>query len=505
VNGPPGSLAPNLEPPSQEVALYEIRKRIHPRAVHGWFAGWRWTLVFVTQAIFYGLPWLSWNGRQAVLFDLAARKFYIFGAVFWPQDVIYLAVLLIVSALSLFLFTAVAGRLWCGYACPQTVYTEIFMWIERKIEGDRNARIRLDAAPWSLEKFVQRAVKHISWLIVALWTAYTFVGFFTPIRELGLRTVTWQLGPWETFWILFYGFATYGNAGFMREQVCKYMCPYARFQSVMFDKDTLVITYDRERGEPRGPRFRSVKPREKGLGDCVDCGICVQVCPTGIDIRNGLQYECIGCAACIDGCNQVMDRFGYPRGLIRYTTENALARKLDAHSVWKHVLRPRTLVYSALLLAIVAVAAGALAMRNPLKVDVIRDRGALARETAPGLIENVYRLQLMNTDETPRQFTIAVAGLPGIVVAGVEQPIAVGPASTRLIALRLQAPIEGSRQAGSDERHEEGRGDGRHDERHDERRHDELEPGPHKIEFTIRAVDDQEVVRHEKSSFIVPR
>jgi cytochrome c oxidase accessory protein FixG len=501
VNGPPGSLAPKLEPPSQEVALYEIRKRIHPRAVHGWFAGWRWTLVFVTQAIFYSLPWLPWNGRQAVLFDLAARKFYIFGAVFWPQDVIYLAVLLIVAALALFLFTAIAGRVWCGYACPQTVYTEIFLWIERKIEGDRLARMRLDAAPWSLEKFVHRALKHISWFTVALWTAYTFVGYFTPIRDLGIRGMTWQLGPWEAFWVLFYGFATYGNAGFMREQVCKYMCPYARFQSVMFDKDTLVITYDRDRGEPRGSRSKAVNARAKGLGDCVDCGICVQVCPTGIDIRNGLQYECIGCAACIDGCNQVMDKMGYPRGLICYATENALARKLDAFSIRKRMLRPRTLIYGALLLAIIAIAVGSLAMRNPLKVDVIRDRGALARESAPGLIENVYRLQLMNTDETPRRFTIAAAGLPGIAVLGIEQPIAVGAASTRLIALRVQAPIEGLSQPeyherGSDDQHQQSRGDARHEE---------LEPGPHKIEFTIRAVDDQEVLRHEKSSFIVPR
>ncbi|HEX8010591.1 MAG TPA: cytochrome c oxidase accessory protein CcoG [Casimicrobiaceae bacterium] len=500
MNAPLRQPLPPVEPPTQEIALYEIRKRIHPRAVHGGFAAWRWTLVFITQAIFYGLPWLSWNGRQAVLFDLAARKFYIFGAVFWPQDVIYLAVLLIASALALFLFTAVAGRLWCGYACPQTVYTEIFMWIERKIEGDRIARIRLDAAPWSLEKLVLRALKHTSWLAVALWTGYTFVGYFTPIRDLGIRTIGWQLGPWETFWILFYGFATYGNAGFMREQVCKYMCPYARFQGVMFDKDTLVITYDRERGEPRGPRFKSVDPREKGLGDCVDCGICVQVCPVGIDIRDGLQYECIGCAACIDGCDQVMDRMGYPRGLIRYTTENALARRLDTHSVWKRVLRPRTLVYSALLLAIIAIAAGSLAMRNPLKVDVIRDRGALAREAAPGVIENVYRLQIMNTDEKARRFTIRVSGLPGIAVVGVEQPIEVGPVGARLVALRLQAPTEIPEQVRESERRTEDLREERQEENHAQ-----AKPGPHKIEFTIRAVDDEEVVRHEKSSFIFPR
>ncbi len=467
------------EPVSEEVSLYEIRKKIYPRAVHGIFARWRWALVFATQAVYFGTPWLTWNGRQAVLFDIAARRFYIFGWVFWPQDVIYLAVLLIVSAFSLFLFTAIAGRLWCGYACPQTVYTELFLWIERKIEGDRLARIRLDAAPLSLEKFVIKALKHTAWFVVSLWTGYTFVGYFTPIHDLGIRAITWQLGAWEGFWIVFYGFATYGNAGWMREQVCKYMCPYARFQSVMFDRDTMIITYDRTRGEPRGSRSKSVNAREKGLGDCVDCNICVQVCPTGIDIREGLQYECIGCAACIDGCDQVMDKMGYPRGLIRYTTENALAQHLDAPAIWRRVFRPRTLLYGAILLALVAVAVGSLAMKNPLKVDILRDRGALAREAAPGLIENVYRIQLMNTDETARRFSISAAGLPGLAVAGIEQPVAVEPASTKLVTLRLQLPIDAGRDA--------------------------LSPGSHAIEFVIEAEGDSKVNRHEKSSFVIPR
>ena len=469
-----------IQPTNDEVALYEIRKTIHPRAVHGWFARWRWALVFGTQAVFYGMPWLTWNGRQAVLFDLGARKFYLFGGVFWPQDVIYLAVLLILSALALFLFTAIAGRLWCGYACPQTVYTEIFMWIEQKIEGDRLARVRLDAAPLTLEKFVIKALKHSAWFSVALWTGYTFVGYFTPIRDAGVRAITWQLGAWELFWILFYGIATYANAGWLREQVCKYMCPYARFQSVMFDKDTLVITYDRARGEPRGGRAKSVDPRAQGLGDCIDCNICVQVCPTGIDIREGLQYECIGCAACIDGCNQVMDRMGYPRGLIRYTTENALAQHLSPRAMWKRVFRFRTLLYGALLLAITGVAAGSLALRNPLKVDIIRDRGMLAREANPGQIENVYRLQLMNTEERPRRYLVHASGLPGLELMDLHQPIEIGPESTKLFAVRLQAPLEppGGPALGA---------------------------GLHKIELTVQAVDDDKVIRHEQSTFIVPR
>jgi cytochrome c oxidase accessory protein FixG len=477
--------APVLRPiapaAAEEVDLYEIRKKIYPRAVHGDFARARWAMVFLTQAVFYGLPWLSWNDRPAVLFDLAARRFYVFGWVFWPQDVIYLALLLILCALSLFLFTTIAGRLWCGYACPQTVYTDIFLWIERHIEGDRLARIRLDAAPASVRKIGLKGLKHLAWLALALWTGYTFVGYFTPIRELALRALSLQLGPWEAFWVLFYGFATYGNAGFMREQVCKYMCPYARFQSVMFDRDTLVITYDSERGEPRGSRSKSVKPRDKGLGDCVDCGICVQVCPTGIDIRKGLQYECIGCAACIDGCDQVMEKMNYPKGLIRYATENALAQHLDKHAILRRVLRPRTLVYGAILFLIAGATAASLVMRNPLRVDVIRDRGALAREAGPGVLENVFRIQIMNTDEKPRSFAIEAAGLPGLAVVGIEQPVAVGPAASRLVALRLTAPVNAPGATAA------------------------LAPGTHKIDFIVRAIDDDRVIRHEPSSFIVPR
>ena len=463
-------------PPGQdEVDLYEIRRKIYPRAVHGRCARWRVAMVIATQLVFYGLPWLQWNGRQAVLLDLGIRKFYIFGLVFWPQDVIYLAVLLILSALSLFLFTAIAGRLWCGYACPQTVYTEIFLWVERKIEGDRLARIRMDAAPLTLEKFVVKALKHSAWFAIALWTGYTFVAYFTPIGALGVRAITWNLGGWEMFWLLFYGFATYGNAGWMREQVCKYMCPYARFQSVMFDQDTLVIAYDAKRGEPRGGRRRKADPRAAGLGDCIDCQICVQVCPTGIDIRKGLQYECIGCAACIDGCDQVMDKMNYPRGLSRYASQSAMASGATRALEWRHILRPRTLVYGALLLAIATTAAIGLALKNPLKVDVIRDRGALAREASPGVIENSYRLHLMNTDEKPRSFRIEATGVPGLTVVGVDQPVDVPPAGSRLLPFRLQAPV------------------------------DAAPPGPNQIEIVVTAVDGSPVARREKSSFILPR
>jgi cytochrome c oxidase accessory protein FixG len=477
----------------EEVGLYEIRKKIYPRAVHGWFARWRWGLVFATQLIFYGLPWLNWNDRQAVLFEITARKFYVFGLVLWPQDVIYLTALLVIAALSLFLFTAVAGRLWCGYACPQTVYTNIFLWIERKIEGERTARMKLDRQSMSASKFGLKTAKHATWLALALWTGYTFVGYFSPIRDLGVRALTLNVGPWEAFWILFYGLATYGNAGFMREQVCKYMCPYARFQSAMFDRDTLIIAYDAERGEPRGARSRKVDPAKAGLGSCVDCNICVQVCPTGIDIRKGLQYECIGCAACIDGCDQVMDKMGYPRGLIRYASENALVQHYDRNEVRRRMWRPRTLIYTTLLAVIVAITAASLALRNPLKVDVIRDRGTLAREAAPGVIENVYRLQIMNTDEKPRTFTIRASGLRDLGVTGVSQPIAVDAASTRLVPLILRAPAEAvdedDDKGGEQRKHERDRG----------------RQTTRKIEIVVTAQGDAGIERREHSSFIFPR
>ncbi|MDE2429823.1 MAG: cytochrome c oxidase accessory protein CcoG [Burkholderiales bacterium] len=456
-----------------ELALFEERKKIYPRIQKGWFSSWRWVLVFFTQMLFYGTAWLTWNDRQAVLFDLVNRKFYIFGLVFWPQDFIYLAVLLVISALSLFLFTAVAGRLFCGYACPQTVYTEIFLWIERKIEGDRNARIKLDASPMSARKFSLKFTKHFAWIVLALATGFTFVGYFTPIRQLTASLFNFTLGPWETFWFLFYGFATYGNAGWMREQVCKYMCPYARFQSAMFDKDTLIVTYDTERGDPRGARNKKVDYKAKGLGSCVDCGICVQVCPTGIDIRNGLQYECIACGACIDGCDQVMDKMGYERGLIRYTTEHALTEKLDNKAMWHRVFRLRTLIYSGILGLIILVAAISLAYHMPLKVDVIRDRG-MPKVTELGEIENVYRLQVMNTQESARQFSIEVAGVPGAIILN-NANINVPAAAAKALPVRVRIP------AGA------------------------LPAGASRIRFVVKDLDAPDVIVTEKAAFIVPR
>ncbi|MDH5707624.1 MAG: cytochrome c oxidase accessory protein CcoG, partial [Hylemonella sp.] len=426
------------------VSLYEAQQKIYPRSVSGLFSRWRWVLVWLTQLVFYGLPWLEWGQRQAVLFDLGARRFYLFGLVLYPQDFIYLTGLLVISALSLFLFTAVAGRLWCGYACPQTVYTEIFLWIERRTEGDRSARMRLDAAPMSLNKLWRKGGKHFLWLAVAGWTGFTFVGYFTPILELGREFLQLRMTSWEVFWVLFYAFATYGNAGFLREQVCKYMCPYARFQSAMFDPDTLIVTYDEERGEPRGARSRKADPAALGLGACVDCSLCVQVCPTGIDIRQGLQYECIGCGACADVCDTVMDKLGYARGLVKYSTQNAVQGRWSRAEIWRRVRRPRVLIYAFILLAVSIALVVSLVLRTPLKVDVVRDRGALSRIVAGGMIENVYRIQIMNATESVQHYRLSVSGLPGLTLA-TESLLQVDATASRWVAVRIQMPYESTR------------------------------------------------------------
>ena len=460
------------------IKMYSAREEIYPREIKGRYANLRWLCVWLTQLTFYGLPWMVWNGRQAVLFDLSARKFYIFGIVLWPQDFIYLAALLIICAYSLFLVTAVAGRVWCGFACPQTVYTELFLWIERKIEGTRSAQMRLARQPWTPNKIFRKTAKHFSWGLLALWTGFTFVAYFTPENTLRHEVLSAALGPWEWFWILFYSFATYGNAGWMREQVCKYMCPYARFQSAMFDKDTLIITYDQKRGEPRGANMKQMSESGNGLerstGDCIDCSMCVQVCPTGIDIRQGLQYECIGCAACIDACNSVMTKIDLPPGLIRYSTEHAMSNQFSLKQMQQRVLRPRVLIYGGLLLMIILAFFGTLTMREPLKLDVIRDRGSLGREVDDGMIENVYRLQIMNTAETAHRFKLNVTGIESIVLVTSDE-VQLDGTESRAVPIRVRIA------------------------------HGEGKPGSNKIFFELTALDDRNLHVKEKAVFLVPR
>lgn len=470
-----------------ETSLYVKERKVYPRDVSGPLSRLRVAAVVWLLGMFYLFPWLRWDGRQAVLFDLPARKFHVFGLTFWPQDFLFLALLLIIAALALFFFTALAGRLFCGYACPQTVWTEVFLWMERLTEGDRPHRMKLDAGPWTGEKILRKGAKHLLWAAFALWTGFTFVGFFTPITDLGARLSTLSWGGWETFWVLFYAFATWGNAGFLREQVCKYMCPYARFQSAMFDRNTLIIAYDPTRGEPRGPRKRglaSVLERARGLldprtaydyvfraskhpsaatqaaqargtitwdgelgeveplpkfspeelGDCIDCTICVQVCPTGIDIRNGLQYECIACGACVDACNEVMEKLGYPKGLIRYSTQNAI----DGRPT--RVLRPRIIVYGLLLAGFMAAWVVGVATRSDLMIEALRDRNALYRETADGAIENGYTLKIVNKADATREFRIRVeSSLPGLELRDNDAPVRVEAGSVVPVPVVLVA------------------------------------------------------------------
>lgn len=455
----------------QMVFLYEKQRKIYPRMTEGFFTNTRWIMVWITQIIFYGVPWLMWGDRQAFLLDISTHRFYIFGLVLYPQDLIYLAVILIISALALFLFTAVAGRLWCGFSCPQSVYTKIFLWIESKVEGDRAARIKLDSSPYGAKKLYKKTLKHAIWILFSMWTGFTFLGYFSPIRGLFENISLFNLSPWETFWITFYGFATYGNAGFLREQVCKYMCPYARFQSAMFDKDTLIVSYDSERGEPRGNRGRNVDAKEKGLGDCIDCSFCVQVCPTGIDIRDGLQYECISCGLCVDACNGVMDKMGYARGLIKFSTQNGVSNHWNTQQLLQQVMRPRVLIYSAVLLSVCVAFVVSLVMRGSFNVDVIRDRGVMSRMAPGGYIENVYRLQITNATEHVQTYRISVHGLDGLKVAS-NNAVIVDPATTRMLPINLQI-LDGKVSAGT-----------------------------HKIMFDIEATDTQEKVS-EKSIFFI--
>jgi cytochrome c oxidase accessory protein FixG len=458
---------------SEDGALYQSHTKIHAHEVRGRYQRLRVLSGTILLGLFYGIPWLNWpllgsESRPAVLFDLPARKFYVFDLIFLPQDFYLLTWLLIIAALSLFFFTALAGRLWCGFACPQTVWTELFVWMERITEGSRSQRIKLDRAPWTTNKVLRKGGKHLLWGIVALWTGLTFVGYFSPIRQLIVSSQAASLGSWELFWIIFYGFATYGNAGHMREQVCKYMCPYARFQSAMFDKHTLIISYDTARGEPRGARARNSDYRAQGLGDCVDCKLCVQVCPTGIDIRKGLQYECIECAACVDACDGVMDKMNYPHGLIKFSTQAAI----DGSAV--RVMRPRTLIYGALLSALVIGFGYAVTHRSLVAIDVLRDRNALYRTLDDGRIENVYTVRIINKDARSHRYHFSVSDLPSATV-DTDQPVYEVPGSQVLsIAFRLRVDEQAIR-------------------------------GGHDASVKIVADDDPSVAAQAKARFFAPR
>jgi cytochrome c oxidase accessory protein FixG len=390
--------------------LYQRREKIFTRYVGGTFQKLRFFTGWPLLTGYLVLPWLNWGDRQAVLFDLPARQFHVLGLTFWPQDLWLLGWLLIIAACGLFTLTTLVGRLWCGYTCPQTVWTAIFMWVEQVTEGQRHQRIRLDQSPWSLSKLRKRLLKHGMWMGWAFLTGFTFVGYFAPVRELAVDLLTFNLAGWAGLWTLFFTLATYINAGWLREQVCTYMCPYARFQSAMFDEDTLIVSYDAARGEPRGSRKRGKAGKE--MGDCVDCQLCVQVCPTGIDIRQGLQYQCIGCAHCIDACSQVMAKMAYDPGLIRYTTEHELS------SSRTHWLRWRSVGYGSAVVVMSCLFMIALLVRVPLEVDVLRERGQLYQQFADGSVSNQYRLRVLNKSQDSAELTLTVSSRLALKVMG---------------------------------------------------------------------------------------
>jgi cytochrome c oxidase accessory protein FixG len=448
-----------------EVSLYAARETIYQREVQGPWQNRRAVLLFALAGFSIAVPWLVLEGRQAVWFDVPGRKFYLLGLTFWPQDFIYLSGLLILAALGLFFFTNLAGRLWCGYACPQTVWTKFFMWMEWLTEGDRNQRIRLDREPWSRRKILRKGAKHASWLAFSALVGVTFVGYFLPIRELLPRIATGSVTGGETVFLALASLLLYADAGFMREQICKYACPYARFQGAMFDRATLTIFYDKARGEPRGHRSKGADLARENLGSCIDCKLCVHVCPTGIDIRNGTQYECIGCAACIDACDSVMEEVGYPKGLVRYSSESALAGKP------KRLLRPRVVGYGAVLAAVATVLVTGLVQRVPLDVDVIRDRARLYREVSHDQIENVFTLKLMNKSQ--REQTYRVTTDAGFTLTA---PLVVTVASGELKDVPLQVRAE--RKA--------------------------LSAASTPLVFLVQAVDDPAVQIREEGRFLAP-
>src|SRR5690554_4751355 len=416
--------------PNKRSNDYSPRNRIYVRDVKGTFEWFRRGFGFILLALFAILPWLQWNGEQAILLDIMEQRFRIFGLTLWPQDFTILAWIFIVAAFALFFITTLYGRVWCGYMCPQTTWTFMFMWFEKKFEGSRNQRITLDRRPWDLDKFLRKAGKHTSWVILSLLTAMTFVGYFTDVRELFTQFWTFDAGFWATFSVLFFAFCTYGNAGYMREIMCTHMCPYARFQSAMFDQDTVTVSYDAKRGEPRGGRSRKKDPKELGLGDCIDCYMCVQVCPTGIDIRNGLQYECVNCGACVDACNDVMDKMGYPKQLISFTTQ----RRLEGGQT--KVFRLKSVGYGAALVVLSALLVLDIVLRIPLEFDVIRDRNTLYRLNAEGWVENVYTLRISNKSQEPQTFTISAGGIEDIQWYGPQQ-IELAPESTESLPITL--------------------------------------------------------------------
>ncbi len=464
-----GSEKSDSQPPAiRYVNLYEAEEKIYTRHITGFYQRLRRYTGIPLMLGFLLMPWLLIDGRPAMLFDLPSREFHILWLTFRPQDGVYLAWLLIISAFLLFTVTVLVGRVWCGFTCPQTVWTLIFIWAERICQGDRNKRIKLDAQPWNTDKILRKGATQGLWIAIALVTAVTFVGYFVPIRDLLRGLVTLDVHPAAAFWVFFFTGATYLNAGYMREQVCKYMCPYARFQSVMYDSHTLAVHYNARRGEPRGPRKPKDDYQAMGLGDCIDCSWCVQVCPVDIDIRDGTQYECIDCGLCVDACNQVMDRMGYPRGLISFTTEKAVATGKAK------ILRPRLVIYAVALLAMIVLFAYSITTRLPVGLDVLRDRGIRQYRISGEDVQNVYSLRIHNLDRVEQTYDINVSGDYGFELQGYRaHPVEPGEIIT--VPVRVVVPRT------------------------------ELDRVQTSVTFTIEARDNPDIRASRRSTFIGPQ
>lgn len=460
----------------QYINLYDSDDKVYTRKVSGFFQAIRRYTGIPLLLGFVLLPWLVIDGRPAIWFDLPSRQFYVLWITFGPQDGMLLAWLLIISAFGLFAVTALFGRVWCGFTCPQTVWTLMFIWAEHACEGDRNKRIKLDQAPWSLEKVLRKSSKFSIWFLIAFITGATFVGYFYPIRELLLSFfpvmgesggIYWSANGTVVFWTLLFTALTFMNAGFLREQVCKYMCPYARFQAVMYDQDTLAVHYDAARGESRGPRKAGDDYTAQGKGDCIDCSWCVQVCPVDIDIRDGLQYECINCGLCVDACNSVMDKMEYPRGLIRFTSEDQLETGTT------HYARPRVFGYLALMLVMICAFGAVIAKRDPVTIDINRDRGARMYRIQGDNIENVYTVKVHNMDNQEHTFDLKVEGPADFYIkrykpAPIEQ--------NEIFSFPVRIVVKES----------------------------ELETLKTSIKFTLTATEDESIVATEETTFIGP-
>ena len=433
--------------------LYAARKKIFPKRAEGSFRRFKWIVMLITLGIYYLTPWLRWNRGpyapdQGVLIDLANRRFYFFPIEIWPQEFYFVAGLLIMAGFGLFLVTSTVGRAWCGYTCPQTVWVDLFLVVERAVEGDRNARIKLDAAPWSVGKLFKRVTKHLIWLIIAVLTGGAWIFYFADAPTLLRNLATGQAAPVAYITVAILTGTTYVFGGLMREQVCTYMCPWPRIQAAMLDENSLTVTYNDWRGEPRSRHAKKTAAEGQSVGDCVDCNACVAVCPMGIDIRDGQQLECITCALCIDACDSVMDKIGRERGLISYATlaeyqsnmalataggtsaidptrVHAASGKLSDKVATFHIkklLRPRTLIYFAAWSLVGLGLIYALLTRERLQVNVLADRNPQFVVLSDGSIRNGYTVKLLNMIPEPRNITVTLEGLPGgeMSVVGME-------------------------------------------------------------------------------------